>query len=54
MSPDVGVDLTLEHIEAKVKAHLDEVSAQMNQVIRDANPSSLSADDKRLYDVLKT
>jgi len=39
---DSPADLSLDAIAEKTKEHLDEISAQINQVIQNANPQSLS------------
>lgn len=47
-------ELNLDALAEKAKEHLDMVSNQMNQVIRNANPSSLSWDSLELYNILRT
>ena len=47
-------ELNLEALAEKTKNHLDEVSAQINQVIRNSDPSSLSWTQRELYELLET
>jgi len=50
----VGTDLTLENTEQLVKQYLDDISENINQVIRDADPSDLSWSQRDEYETLST
>lgn len=47
-------NMTLDAAREKIKEYLDEVSAKMNQVIIDADPSSLTWEERELYEALST
>ncbi|MCH8518895.1 VCBS repeat-containing protein, partial [Candidatus Gracilibacteria bacterium] len=47
-------ELNLEVLAEKTKEHLDSVSDQMNQVIRDANPEALSGSEREIFELLET
>ena len=54
ITPDNPSDFSLESIAKKLEEHLDDVSAQINSVIRNSDPSGLSGSQREMYNLLKT
>lgn len=53
LKTEEGIELSFENILSQLEKILDEKSAELNQIISQNNPSSLSPSQKQIYDLLK-